>query len=129
MNTNTTVNAYWGNPIWMGNFDNVFHSALVMFELATEENWPSFMYRAGMSERCKALQSRATHPLPDFVSCLVDSSEPGTGAILFNHPSMCFFFVVCLIVGSMFIKNLFVGAFLIWSYPTEISCSVYRCRC
>ena len=33
----------WSNPPGMGNFDSVPNAILVMFELATEENWPSTM--------------------------------------------------------------------------------------
>jgi hypothetical protein len=40
-----TPGGMWTNPIDMGNFDNVFSAMLVLFELATQENWPTFMYR------------------------------------------------------------------------------------
>lgn len=33
----------WSNPPAMGSFDSVPSAILVMFELATEENWPATM--------------------------------------------------------------------------------------
>jgi hypothetical protein len=71
----------------MGNFDSVGAALLFLFELATEENWPTFMW--------------ATVDAPD---------EWGQAQVLNNSPFICLLFCLFLVIGSLLIKNLFIGS-------------------
>jgi hypothetical protein len=84
----TGTDKTWANPTWTGNYDNIFNSLLVMFELCTEENWPGTMTTA------------------------TDATQPGFPPIIQNDEAVGIYFVVCLIVGSLFIKNLFTATIL-----------------
>jgi hypothetical protein len=77
----------WTNPPFMGNFDSVPAAFLVMFELATEENWPNTMY------------------------AFVDASPAGSGLapVQDQNQLVGFFFVLCILLGSLFIKDLMIG--------------------
>ena len=78
----------WTNPIWTGNYDDVSAALLVLFELCTEENWPSTMYTA------------------------VDSTDPGLAPAVNYNQWAGLFFVVAIVVGSLFIKTLFTATIL-----------------
>jgi hypothetical protein len=82
---NATV---WTNAPWMGNYDTIFSSMLVMFELSTEENWPGIMYMG------------------------IDATEPGEAKIIEYNQYYGFYFVICILIGSLFIKNLFTATIL-----------------
>lgn len=77
-------NQRWQSNI-LGNFDNVFSSMLILFELATLEQWPSIMYSA------------------------IDARGPGLSPERDAHPERAIFFVVFLLVCSFFVLSLFVG--------------------
>ena len=78
----------WTNPIWTGNYDDVSAALLVLFELCTEENWPGTMYAA------------------------VDSTDPGLAPDVNHNQWVGLFFVVAIVVGSLFIKTLFTATIL-----------------
>jgi hypothetical protein len=83
---NCTAPNVWASPPGMGNFDTVPSALLLMFELSTEENWPVTMY------------------------AFVDAN-PGSlsGPVADNNPYRAVFFVTCVFLTSLFIKDLFVG--------------------
>eukprot|EP00899_Mesostigma_viride_P005849 jgi/Mesvir1/15265/Mv06486-RA.2 len=68
------------------NFDNVFEALLTVFELATVENWPNDMY-LGVDARS-------------------DTQSPKRDA----NPAYALYFLAFMVVGSLFIGNLFVSA-------------------
>ena len=78
------INQRWQSNI-LGNFDNIFNSMLILFELATLEQWPSIMYSA------------------------IDANGAGLAPSRDAHPERAIFFVVFLLVCSFFVLSLFVG--------------------
>ena len=80
----TAKGGVWANPP-MGNFDNIFTSSLILFEMAGMEGWPDVMY-AG-----------------------VDAVSPGLAPVRDNNEWNALFFILWIIVGGMFLINLFVG--------------------
>ena len=78
-----TINTEWVNLDT--NFDNIAHSILTLFEMASLEMWLDVMY-AGVDARGVGLQ-------PHYD----------------NNPYICIFFVLFIIVGAFFVLNLFVG--------------------
>ena len=78
----------WTNPIWIGNYDNILNALLVLFELCTEENWPTNMYLA------------------------VDATDPGLAPIVNYNQWIGIYFVAAIVVGSLFIKTLFTATIL-----------------
>jgi hypothetical protein len=80
------VGGVWHNPIDYGNFDNIGQAMLTLFELTTEENWPGNMY-AG-----------------------VDATPAGMAKVVDYNQAMAIYYVMGVIIGSFFIKNLFTGA-------------------
>ena len=78
----------WTNPIWLGNYDNVSAALLVLFELCTEENWPTIMYAA------------------------VDATDAGLAPVVNYNQWNGVYFVVAIVVGSLFIKTLFTATIL-----------------
>lgn len=67
------------------NFDHIFAALLSLFEIATMEMWPDFMY-AG-----------------------VDATKAGQQPVNDNSPENALYFVAFVVVGSFFVLNLFVG--------------------
>ena len=78
----------WTNPLGLPNYDNIGNALLAMFELTTEENWPTLMYSA------------------------VDSTSYGEPPIMNNTQAYGIFFVCAIIINSLFIKNLFTATIL-----------------
>ena len=78
----------WTNPIWIGNYDNILNALLVLFELCTEENWPTNMYLA------------------------VDATDPGLAPVINYNQWTGIYFVVAIVIGSLFIKTLFTATIL-----------------
>ena len=78
-----TIETEWVNL--NTNFDNIAHSILTLFEMASLEMWLTVMY-AGVDARGVGLQ-------PHYD----------------NNPYICIFFVLFIIVGAFFVLNLFVG--------------------
>ena len=78
----------WTNPIWIGNYDNILNALLVLFEICTEENWPTNMYLA------------------------VDATDPGLAPIVNYNQWTGIYFVAAIVVGSLFIKTLFTATIL-----------------
>ena len=78
-----TINTEWVNLDT--NFDNIAHSILTLFEMASLEMWLTVIY-AGVDARGVGLQ-------PHYD----------------NNPYICIFFVLFIIVGAFFVLNLFVG--------------------
>ena len=78
----------WTNPIWIGNYDNTLNALLVLFELCTEENWPTNMYLA------------------------VDATDPGLAPIVNYNQWIGIYFVAAIVLGSLFIKTLFTATIL-----------------
>jgi len=78
-----TLQHQWVKP--PANFDNIFAALLSLFEIATVEMWPDFMY-AG-----------------------VDATTAGQQPVLDNSPENAIYFVAFVVVGSFFVLNLFVG--------------------
>jgi hypothetical protein len=66
-------------------FDNIGHSMLSLFEMATLEGWLEIMYHGA------------------------DTTEIDLQPIRDNNPYYCLFFAFFIIVGSFFVMNLFVG--------------------
>jgi hypothetical protein len=83
MTQNSTL---WANPHDMGNFDTVFSATLVVFELATQENWPSFMYR------------------------VVDATPPLQAPSTDHNQWAALYFIAAITICSFFYVNLFVGS-------------------
>lgn len=73
----------WVKP--PANFDHIFAALLTLFEIATMEMWPDFMY-AG-----------------------VDATKAGQQPIQDSSPENAIYFVAFVVVGSFFVLNLFVG--------------------
>jgi hypothetical protein len=67
------------------NFDNVITSMVTLFNVMTTEGWIGVMWSA------------------------VDSNQIDMVPIKYNHPYAVFFFISFMIVGSLFILNMFVG--------------------
>lgn len=65
------------------NFDNIVNAMISLFVLSTFENWPGYGY--------------------DWVDGSVD------GPVLDNNPYFMFFTVAFILIGSMFLINLFFG--------------------
>ena len=61
---------------------------LVLFELCTEENWPTIMYLA------------------------VDATDPGLAPVVNYNQWNGIYFVVAIVIGSLFIKTLFTATIL-----------------
>ena len=83
-----TGNVYVLDHQWVkppANFDNIFRALLTLFEIATTEMWPDYMYKA------------------------VDATFPGQQPIYHSRPANALYFVIFIIVGSFFVLNLFVG--------------------
>ena len=74
----------WVNPQDY-DFDNIGHSMLSLFEMATLEGWLEIMYHGA------------------------DTTEIDLQPIRDNNPYYCLFFAFFIIVGSFFVMNLFVG--------------------
>ena len=74
----------WANPS-IGSFDDVGAASLLLFEMAGMEGWPDVMY-AG-----------------------VDASNADEAPIVGYAYSQSIFFVAWIVVGGMFVVNLFVG--------------------
>ena len=74
----------WVNPRDY-DFDNIGHSMLSLFEMATLEGWLEIMYHGA------------------------DTTEIDLQPIRDNNPYYCLFFAFFIIVGSFFVMNLFVG--------------------
>lgn len=68
------------------NFDNIFNSILLLFEVSTLEMWPDYMYRA------------------------LDSTEPGKGPSKDHSPWAALYFVAFIFCLTFIIMNLYVGA-------------------
>ena len=81
----TQAGGIWTNSLINGNFDNIFNSLLSLFELMTEENWPTFMV------------------------ALVDAPGPGLAPVQNYNQWNGIFFVTWVFIGSWFLKNLFSG--------------------
>eukprot|EP00966_Prymnesium_polylepis_P266257 6150543-Prymnesium_polylepis.2 len=79
-----TAGGTWENPQF-GSFDNIFSSALLLFEISTLEGWPSVVY-AG-----------------------IDATGVDLAHVRDAHPSQSIFFVLWVGLGSMTLLNLFVG--------------------
>ena len=77
-------NTHWTNPRDY-DFDNIGHSMLSLFEMATLEGWLEIMYHGA------------------------DTTEVDLQPIRDNNPYYCLFFAFFIIVGSFFVMNLFVG--------------------
>jgi hypothetical protein len=73
----------WVKP--PANFDNILRALLSLFEIATTEMWPDYMYNA------------------------VDATFPGQQPVYRSRPANALYFVIFIIVGSFFVLNLFVG--------------------
>lgn len=67
------------------NFDDIFHSMITFFEVATLENWPDVLFRA------------------------IDSSDIDQGPILDNKPYFAILFVVFIFITTFFVMNLFIS--------------------
>jgi Ion transport protein len=78
-----TLEHHWVKP--PGNFDNIFRALLTLFEIATTEMWPDYMYMA------------------------VDATYPGQQPIYRSRPANALYFILFIIVGSFFVLKLFVG--------------------
>ena len=76
----------WDTPHDMGNFDNIGAGFLFLFELTTEENWPSFMHAA------------------------MDATPYGLPSIENASPWAALYFIGAMMIVDFFYKNLFVGA-------------------
>ena len=74
----------WSNPP-MGNFDNIFTSSLLLFEMAGMEGWPDVMY-AG-----------------------VDAVGKDVAPVRDANEWNALFFILWIVIGGMFLINLFVG--------------------
>ena len=74
----------WANPRF-GNFDNIFHASLLLFEMSTMEDWPDVM------------------ALGTDVTSIDHAPERDASR------SMVLYFVVWIGVGALFLPNLFVG--------------------
>jgi hypothetical protein len=86
LNQTSCVAPYvWTNPPGTGHFDNVGSALLVMFELATEENWPNTMY------------------------AYVDYAGPGKAPVINSNQWVALWFVICILINSFFVKDLFIG--------------------
>jgi len=68
------------------NFDNVFNSILVLFEISTLEMWPDYMYSA------------------------VDSVSSEEAPERDYNPAAALYFVAFIFITGLFIMNLYVGA-------------------
>ena len=82
----------WANPAF-GDFDNVIHASLLLFEMAGMEGWPDIMYQG-----------------VDAVDVDVAPQRD------FNLVSSLYF-VLWIIMGGMFVLNLFVGV-IVDTYPS-----------
>ena len=78
----------WTNPLWIGNYDDLGAALLVLFEICTEENWPTSMTTA------------------------VDATAPGLAPQVNYNQWVGIYFVVAIVVGSLFIKTLFTATIL-----------------
>lgn len=74
----------FANP-HLGNFDSVPAAMLLLFELSSLECWPTVMFHA------------------------VDSVGPGLGAERGHNPGAVLYFVAWVLVGGLFMRNLFIG--------------------
>lgn len=75
----------WANPA-VGNFDNLAYAVLTLFEMTTLEMWPQVMYQG------------------------IDAYRPDEAPRRDSRMVASVFFIVWILVGSLFIKNLVVGA-------------------
>ena len=65
------------------NFNNIFIAMLTLFILSTIEGWPNYMYE------------------------FIDGYEDGPNKD--SNQWVIFYFVVFILIGSMFLLNLFIG--------------------
>lgn len=70
---------------WGWNFDNIFNALVTLFILSSLEGWPNIMFTA------------------------LDSDAPERGPSLKANYWIFVFFVVFILVGALFLMNLFVG--------------------
>ena len=73
----------WVNP--NPNFDNIFNAILTLFTMITTEGWNWLMWRA------------------------LDSTNINQVPSTNNSLSLWIFFIIFMVIGSVFILNLFVG--------------------
>lgn len=69
------------------NFDNIANGMITLFVLSTLEGWPDYMYY------------------------FIDADE--NGPLKDNQLQFAWFFVVFILVGSLFLLNLFIGVILV----------------
>jgi Ion transport protein len=74
----------WVNPPF-GNFDNIWNSVLILFEIASMEMWPDMLYRA------------------------VDTTHVDGPRERDSNQSAALFFVAFIVVANFFLVNLFLG--------------------
>ncbi|CDW82972.1 voltage-gated ion channel superfamily [Stylonychia lemnae] len=67
------------------NFDNVFYGVLTLFQMATTENWVAVMWNG------------------------IDSTDTDYTYEIYKNPSASIYFIFFILIGSLFIMNLFVG--------------------
>ena len=67
------------------NFDNIIVSMQSLFVLTSQENWPGYMFLS------------------------MDGDYPESGPSPLNSPYIAYFFFVFIIIGSMFLSNLFTS--------------------
>jgi hypothetical protein len=71
------------------NYNNIFNSFLVFFEVSTLEMWPDIMYAA------------------------IDSSqESDLGPLEWNRFFMCLLYVIFILITSFFVLNLFISVII-----------------
>ena len=78
------VGGLWANPAF-GNFDDIAAAALLLFEMAGMEGWPDVMYQG------------------------IDAVGVDEAPVRDASVSSGLFFVLWIVVGGMFVLNLFVG--------------------
>lgn len=69
------------------NFDNILNTMITLFIMSTLEGWPDYMYN------------------------FIDGSE--SGPVKDNQTWFMWYFVVFILVGSLFLLNLFIGVILV----------------
>jgi Ion transport protein len=71
------------------NFDDIGQSMVTLFILTTMEGWP------------------------DILGAAMDASDPDTGPDFMNSTTNGIFFIVFILVGSLFLMNMFVGVIFV----------------
>lgn len=79
----STADRQWIVPF--DNFDDIFHSMVTFFEVATLENWPDVLFRT------------------------IDSTDIDKGPRLDNRPYIAVLFVVFIFITTFFVMNLFIS--------------------